>query len=101
MTSPKASISPRAENDVRAIGRYIAERDGRARAEEVVERINKAVDLLALMPGIGGTRRYLKSGRRAFSVRPWLIVYRPMKDGAHVLRVLDGRRDLPSVFHEP
>jgi plasmid stabilization system protein ParE len=69
-----------------------------SRAERVVERIDKAIDALALMPGIGGSRSYLASKRRAFPVRPWLVVYLPLKDGIHALRVIDGRRDLHALF---
>ena len=98
MGSPRLQVSTKAEDDIRAIGRFIAEQDGLVRAEKVVERINKAIDALALMPGIGGPRSYLASKRRAFPVRPWLIVYLPLKDGIHVLRFIDGRRDLPRLF---
>jgi toxin ParE1/3/4 len=98
VVSTRLQVSPKAEEDIRAIGRFIAERDGLSRAEKVVERINKAIDALVMMPGIGGSRSYLAAKRRAFPVRPWLIVYLPSKDGIHVLRVIDGRRDLPAMF---
>lgn len=101
MAAGRRVISPEALADLKLLEDYIAVHDGEARADKAVERINKAIDLLALMPGIGNTRYSFRSGRRSFSVRPWLIVYGPVNGGVLVLRVLDGRRDLPSLLDIP
>ena len=98
MPKGRRVISPNALEDLKSIEDYIAEHDGETRADKFTARINKTIDMLALMPGIGGTRPYLKSGRRAFPVRPWLIVYVPLKDGVRVLRVIDSRRNLSAIF---
>jgi len=91
-------VSPKADADLIAIGIYIAERDGLARASAVIERIQETMFNIALMPGIGSSRPYLRPGWRAFSRAPWTIVYIPLRDGIRVLRVLDGRRDLAAIF---
>ncbi|NGM49403.1 type II toxin-antitoxin system RelE/ParE family toxin [Caulobacter sp. 602-2] len=46
---------------------------------------------MAAFPNLG---RATRSGVRLHSVKPWIIVYRPVTGGVEVLRVLDGRRDL-------
>ncbi len=63
-------------------------------------RIRKAFDSLAFMPGIGVQRTFLDPVSRVFPVPPWLIVYErlPQDDGIRILRIIDGRRDLPAVF---
>jgi len=55
---------------------------------------------LASMPGMGGSRSYLPRNRRAFPIRPWTIIYRSLPDGDGILvqRILDGRRDLGTIF---
>jgi toxin ParE1/3/4 len=98
MPERRAYISPKALEDIKAIEDDIAEQSGEARADVVVARIDKAMDTLTFMPGIGNPRAYLEAGVRAFSVAPWTIYYRPLPDGIRVLRVLDGRRNLPALF---
>lgn len=93
-------VSPEAEADIDAIAAFIAKRDGAARATAVAERIWQTMDNLAFMPGIGRPTKYFEPGQRAFPVAPWIIYYMPQpdRDGIDVLRIIDGRRDLPSVF---
>jgi plasmid stabilization system protein ParE len=93
-------VSPEADADLEAIATFIAERDGVARATAVAERIWKTVQNLALMPRMGGSRAYLSKGRRAFPAPPWTIVYRPLPDDGGILvqRILDGRRNLTTIF---
>ena len=92
-------VSPEADADLDAIAAFIAEHDGATRAATIAERIRKTMDNLAFMPGMGRRRSYLRRDQRAFPVPPWTIYYEPLPDGGiEVVRVLDGRRDLASVF---
>jgi len=65
-----------------------------------VERLNKTIRNLAFMPGMGVRRYYLKRNERAFSVVPWTIFYEelPERENIAVVRIIDGRRDLPGLF---
>lgn len=96
----RLSVSPEAEANIEAIAAYIAEHDGVARAANAAERIRKAMNNLVLMPGMGGRRSYLGKDWLAFPVAPWTIYYKlqPDGEGIDVLRIVDGRRDLPSIF---
>ncbi|HEX4860935.1 MAG TPA: type II toxin-antitoxin system RelE/ParE family toxin [Rhizomicrobium sp.] len=93
-------VSERAEDDLNAITAYIAEESGRLRAVKAVARIRKAMDSLALMPGMGGRRHYLDPDFRMFPVPPWLVVYEPLPlaGGVRIMRIIDGRRDVPAIF---
>jgi toxin ParE1/3/4 len=96
-------FSPEAEANLDAIAAFIAERDGVARAMVIAERIWKTMNNLAFMPGIGQKRSYLQPDQRAFPVSPWTIFYRNLPDGygIEIVRVIDGRRDLPAIFSAP
>ena len=102
MVGSRLTVSPKADTDLAGIGAFIAERDGTARADAVVKRIQRTMLNLAFMPGMGRHRSYLEQGARAFSAAPWVIVYelKPDGDGIAVLRVVDGRRDLLKLFAE-
>jgi toxin ParE1/3/4 len=93
-------LTPAAQNDLNEIETYIIEQSGELRAAEVRDRLQKTMHNLALMPGMGRWHPYLDKHWRAFPVAPWTIYYkqRPSDDGIDVLRVIDGRRDLPAVF---
>jgi toxin ParE1/3/4 len=100
MPGPSAQYADEASDDLRKLEDYIAERDGENAAQRVTDRIMRAADNLALMPRMGRLKRGLEPGTRAFAVRHWMIYYDilPDAEGVHVLRVIDGRRDLDTVF---
>jgi plasmid stabilization system protein ParE len=100
MPSGRLVVSEEAEADLDSIAAYVAEHDGRLRAIAIADRIRKAMDSLAFMPGMGGRRYYLKRNQRVFSVSPWTIFHEelPERVGINVVRVIDGRRNLPAMF---
>jgi toxin ParE1/3/4 len=98
--SPLIDLSDEAKHDLRSIEAYIAEHDGEMRAAAVRSRLDQVMRRLAFMPGIGGRRSYLKPKQRAFPVSPWTIYYEALPDGigVRIVRIIDGRRDLPAIF---
>ena len=54
--------------------------------------------LLAEHPQIGRERPELSSGLRSFAMRPYVFLYRPLRQGARILRVVHGHQDLERVF---
>jgi plasmid stabilization system protein ParE len=102
VAEPLLILSKKAEDDLDAIAGFIAQRDGAARAVAITERIWKSLRNLAVMPGIGSRKPYLDEHMRAFSVAPWTVYYvaLPDGDGVEITRILDGRRDLPSLFEK-
>jgi toxin ParE1/3/4 len=102
MTRRKAILSPAAEADVDSIASYIAAESGLARAEAVLERIERALVTIAHMPNVGRQRQDLRQRLRSFVVSPWIIFYESSAEGGvEVRRVLDGRMNIPNHFQEP
>jgi plasmid stabilization system protein ParE len=69
-------------------------------AQNSATRIRRTMRNLAFMPGMGRPRPWLPEGFRAFPVRPWTIVYRPLVEGGgiYVDRIIDTRRDLDEIL---
>jgi len=95
-------ITHRAKQDLRAIGRWIAEHDSPRAAEHMLDEVLKTCEKLALQPERGaypaeplflGIRRY----RQVF-FKPYRVVYRVDGDQVAVLLIADGRRDLKTLF---
>lgn len=84
----------RALRDLRAIGRWIAAEAGRGRADGMLDRIMATAGLLAEHPQLGRERPEIARGLRSFAVWPYVIFYRPLDEGARIMRVLHGHRDM-------
>jgi len=50
------------------------------------------------MPEMGRVREELGPGLQSLNAGNYLISYRPVDDGIHVIRIARGSRDLPSLF---
>lgn len=95
-------VTHRAQLDLRAIVRRIAQHDSPETAEHVRDEVLKTRKKLALQPGRGaypaelpalGIRRY----RQVF-FKPNRVVYRVDGHQVAVLLMADGRRDLITLF---
>ena len=92
------SLTPLARSDLQRIWRWIARQSGFVRADSVVGTLEDRFRLAAAMPMVGRPRSDLAADLRCITVRPFLVFYRPTKTGALVIRVIDGRRDLETLF---
>ena len=97
MAHPRIAFSHDAGRDLDLLFGWIAQDAGEARAEAVLRRIYSAIETLAVMPGVGRVRHDLVGNPQSFAVFPWLVLYKPLpeEEGITVLRVIDGRRDVP------
>jgi toxin ParE1/3/4 len=85
--------------DFDAIYDYIAKEDPRA-AADVLRALDHSVQLLAHEPKLG--RKY-RSGRhhlRLLVHGHYLVFYRERPGIVEVIRVLDGRRNIPDILDE-
>ena len=103
MSRTKARWAPIAEEDVEAIYKWIAHRDGRRQTAkkitaEIRQKCDEYADAFAAGSVIGSARPDLGEGHRVFTHKRWVVVFRPIEDGIEVLRVLDGSRDFPRLF---
>ena len=93
-------LAPRARADLFDIDAYIAERNPLA-AERLIERLIQAMKTLARMPMMGRTCEDLGlPAVRRFVVEKHHIFYVLDGKGINVVRVIHGRRDVPTVLHE-
>lgn len=92
-------ISRRALKDLDQIWTYINGRAGPNVASDFVAEILAAVDQLAEMPGMGHARRDVSSRRyRFWSVKSYVVAYRPTARTLRLVRVVHGSRDFGRLF---
>jgi toxin ParE1/3/4 len=94
----RVRLATLADRDLDELWDYIADNDGSDRASNVVRRVLLQADTLAMSPHIGRARPELEPSCRSFPVQNLIIFYRPDLDGVELLRVLDGCRDIESVW---
>jgi len=90
-------LSAEAEAELDQIWWYTACQSGSAaRARSVVARITDRFPLVAANPYMGRSRDDLRPGLRSFAAGEYLIFYRIEGSDVVVLRIVHGRRDIPS-----
>jgi plasmid stabilization system protein ParE len=92
-------LSPEAQQDIRAIWRYIA-RDSVEAASRVRRAIHEACRSLARRPGMGHRRDDLTTHPdvRFWTVYSFLIIYRLGTKPLQILRVLHAKRDVQQTL---
>ena len=95
---------PRARADIQEQAFRIADDNPEAARRFLVE-VERTLELLADMPGMGAARPRLSPALRSlrmFSVGGGfdnhLLFYRPIKDGIELVRVLHGARDIEAIL---
>lgn len=94
---PTLTISPRAEEDLEEIWRFVAGRDMEA-ADRLIGSITTQFDHLLAYPEAGRARHDLLVNLRSFPVKNYIIFYQPTDDGIEIFRVLHGSRDIQGEF---
>ena len=91
--------SRRAEEELRQIWRYIAAENPVA-ADRLLLRLDKKLQLLCDFPGLGTLRDDIRPGLRMLVEGNYLLLYEhdQMGDKVVLISVMDGRRDLSSLF---
>lgn len=90
--------TPRARQDLLGIWDYIAA-DNEAAADRLIHRIGRAFDMLADQPHAGRARPELgMADIRSVAVGNYIVLYVPSADAIDVIRVLEGHRDIPTIF---
>lgn len=86
-------FTPLAEQDLIEILTYIAQ-DNPSAGLAFVDRLRKTCGNIAKQPLLGQARPEFARGQyRCFPVGNYVIYYKPLKDGAVIVRVLHGARD--------
>jgi toxin ParE1/3/4 len=93
---------PRAEADLFALYRYIAEKSGRAVAGAYIDRIEAACLALETFPRRGTRRGDIRPGLRTMGFeRRATIVFQVLKTEVVVVRILFGGRDFARALRGP
>ncbi len=91
-----------AARDLEEIHEYIAEHDLPGKADDVLERIEKAFSSLTHSPERGVWPRELSAlGMREFReifFKPYRIIYRIIGQDVYVMLIADGRRDMQALL---
>jgi toxin ParE1/3/4 len=91
-----------AERDLAAIYEHIADVDGAAAAEHVMEHLLRVSDRISGFPERGtipkellalGIREY-----RQLFFKPYRVIYRILEDRVFIVLIADGRRDMEALL---
>jgi len=93
----KARLSDPAELDLSELWFHVA-RDSPTAADRLVRRILDTCDMLAQHRFAGELHERFGADARIFTVRPYVVVFRPSDEGIEVMRIVHGARDLEALF---
>jgi plasmid stabilization system protein ParE len=95
------ALTRRAATDLEEIVLHVAD-DNLGAAYQLRDRFFDLFDRLARMPLMGHLRPDLTPEPVRFSpLQTYLVIYRPVEDGAEILRVLSGYRDVAALLGHP
>jgi toxin ParE1/3/4 len=83
----------KARQDLIDIWRHIAA-ESPANADRCLDLIEARCKQLAAFPEIGPERRDIAPDARMLVVERWIAIYRLVKQGVQIVRIVDGARDL-------
>jgi toxin ParE1/3/4 len=93
-------ITRPAQEDLREIRAYIAQRGSTRAAARWIGTLRQHFPRLADTPGIGRPRDDLAPGLRSLAVGDYLIFYVEVPGGIDIVHVLHGARDIERLFRE-
>ncbi|HEY4371295.1 MAG TPA: type II toxin-antitoxin system RelE/ParE family toxin [Burkholderiales bacterium] len=91
------AFSPKALQDLRDIGDYIA-RDSRANARSFVGKLQQQCQRIGSAPLAYPAREDLAPGLRMAALERYVIFFRVTGGNIRIERVLHGARDLPGIL---
>lgn len=90
-------ISQPAIRDLESISSYFADVNVET-GERFLLGFSKRCQQIAKFPGSGRSYDNLQVGLRGLPLEGYIILYRVMDDGIEIVRVVNGRQDLQSLF---
>jgi toxin ParE1/3/4 len=95
---PPIIWSPEALDDVDHLWDYHAHVAGPATADKIIREIAKVVQAIEDFPSAGRARDEIRAGLRSLAAAPQIVFYRLNNERPEVVRVLDGRQDIETIF---
>jgi plasmid stabilization system protein ParE len=98
-----ATYTPEARQDLKEIALWIGRTDKRPTvAAKVVRELKRSCDdygrAFASGSRIGTPEPRLGSGYRVCGHKRWIVVFREVRGGIEVMRIVDGARDYGRIF---
>ena len=92
-------LSRRAEADIAEIRRYIS-RDNASAADRLIGDFFDLFQSLGTNPEIGQQRPELRLDLRSISHGNYVVFFYPAENGADIVGVIHGARDIDTLFRE-
>ncbi|MET0675618.1 MAG: type II toxin-antitoxin system RelE/ParE family toxin [Bradyrhizobium sp.] len=96
----RALWAPKAVNDVGRLWEYLDDVAGQTVADNMLRDMALTAATLGDFPFAGRSRNELRLGLRSIAIGPHILFYRVIDGQPEIVRVLDGRRDLESIFSD-
>ncbi len=96
-TSSRVRRTPLAEQDLEDIWAFVAQ-DNPGAADRLLDKIEQSIALLAENPYLGPARPDIAPELRYHPVGNYLLLYRIIKNGIELVRVVHGARHWLSLF---
>lgn len=93
----QVQFTPEASQDLIDIADYLSQYNP-ATAQRVIDEVERTCRTLGNNPGLGRSREDLGPGLRSSVSGKYVIIFRAAPNGIEVIRVLHGRRNIPTVF---
>jgi toxin ParE1/3/4 len=93
------SFSDEAIHDLEEICEYIGRSNPKA-ASKLFDKIRSKCKLVAGFPNMGKIYGELRKNLCGFVVDDYIVFYYPQEDGINIARIINGVRDLESLFSE-
>ena len=88
-----------ASRDLNEIANYFAETRLEA-GEQFFLKFSRKCQQLVAFPNSGKSYAQIRADLRGLPIESYIIFYRVLDDGVEILRIVSGRRNLPSLFEE-
>jgi toxin ParE1/3/4 len=87
-------VSPKADADVDNMLEHLADLAGSAVVQRYARELEAIYERLAMFPASGARRKSLGPDTRIAVLSPYIVVYDYADGMVHIVRVLDGRRNV-------
>jgi toxin ParE1/3/4 len=90
-------IAPSASRDLDRIAEYFLERNVDA-GENLFREFNQKCLNLVNFPNMGRSYRHIRANLRGLQLDGYIILYQVVGEGIEILRIINGRQDLETLF---
>ncbi|TAE56647.1 MAG: type II toxin-antitoxin system RelE/ParE family toxin [Nostocales cyanobacterium] len=90
-------ISPQAIKDLDSISEYFLTTNIET-GEKIFQEFTKKCKNLLQFPKMGRSYEHIRKGMRGIPLNSYIIFYQIVDDNIEILRIVNGRQDLESLF---